>query len=150
MVTCSWTSSGRRGFALIEMIVASIILGIAVSTVLGLISRSVSAQTDGERIDTAARLADERLNLVLAVGAEGYPSVFPLAGECETPFNDYRYEVTIESAAGGQAYRVRAIVSWSQASRLRSVSLETFIAPRVGDEPDPDRKPQETLSRESR
>lgn len=141
---------GLAGFALIEVIVASVILGIAVSAILGLIGRAVASQSDGERIETAARLADERLNLVLATGAEGYASVFPLAGPCEAPFEDYRFEVDIEAAVGGLPYRVRAVVSWTQAARPRSITLETLIAPRVGEEPDPDRKPQETLSRESR
>jgi prepilin-type N-terminal cleavage/methylation domain-containing protein len=144
------TRRSSSGFALIEVIVASVILGIAVSAILGLIGRAVSVQADGEKIETAARLADERLNLVLATGAEGYGSVFPLVGVCEAPFEEYRFEVVIEAGSGGQPYRVRAVVSWMQASRPRSVSLETMIAPRVGEEPDPDRKPEETLSRESR
>lgn len=143
-------SPPARAFALIEVIVASIILGISVSAILGLIGRAVSSQSDGERIETAARLADERLNLVLATGAEGYPSVFPLTGPCDPPFDDYRFEVTIEAATGGLPFRVRAVVSWMQAARSRSIALETMIAPRVGEEPDPDRKPKETLSRESR
>lgn len=139
----------RRGVALIEVIVAAVILGIAVSGVMGLVARAVSSQSEGERIETAARLADERLNLVLATGAEAHASVFPLAGVCEEPFAEYRYEVEIESASGGNAYRVRAAVSWVQGGRARSVVLETLIAPRPGEDPDPDRKPAETLSRES-
>ncbi len=150
MVSAPRLSPRAHAFALIEVIVASIILGIAVSAILGLIGRAVSSQSDGERIETAARLADERLNLVLAAGAEGYPSVFPLAGVCDPPFEDYRYEVAIEAPTGGLPYRVRAVVSWTRAARPRSVSLETMIAPRVGEAPDPDRKPKETLSRESR
>ena len=71
-VPCSARSGGRRGVALIEVMVASVILGLAVSATLGLAARAISAQSDGERIETAARLADERLNLVLALGCEGY------------------------------------------------------------------------------
>lgn len=137
-----------KAFALIEVIVAAVILGLAVSTMLGLMARAVSAQTEGERIEAAARLADERLHLVLAVGAEKYPSVFPLSGACEAPFESYRYEVTLEAGSGGLPYRVRAVVSWTEAARTRSVTLDTLIAPRAGEEPDPDRKPKETLSRE--
>lgn len=148
MVAPTRDKPDRRAFALIEVIVASVILGIAVSSMLGLLARAVSSQSDGERIETAARLADERLNLVLALGAEKYPSVFPLAGPCDAPFDAYRYEVTLQAASGGLPYRVRAEVSWNTAGRARSVTLETLIAPRVGEEPDPDRKPEETLSRE--
>lgn len=141
------TPANQSAFALIEIVVASIVLGVAVAGILGLVSRALSAQSEGERIETAARLADERLNLVLAVGPEKYPSVFPLAGPCEEPFGDYQHSVTIESQTAGLPYRVRAEVSWAQGTRRRSIMLETLIAPRIGDDPDPDRKPSETLNR---
>lgn len=139
--------SPHPAFALVEVIVASLILAIAVSVMIGLAARSVSMQSEGERIDTAARLADERLNLVLALGPEKYLSVFPRSGPCDEPFSDYAYELTIEPQGPGRAYLVRADVSWPAGTRRRSVSLETLIAPRLGEDPDPDRKPRETLTR---
>ena len=147
-VPCSARSGGRRGVALIEVMVASVILGLAVSATLGLAARAISAQSDGERIETAARLADERLNLVLALGCEGYSASMPAAGVCDEPFAEYRYEVIMTAAAAGQPYAVRATISWRRAERTRSLSLDTLIAPRRGDDPDPDRKPSETIARD--
>lgn len=140
----------RRGFALVEIVIASAILGFAVSAILGLMMRAVAAQADGERIEAAARLADERLNLVLATGPEGYQSVFPLEGACEEPFEDYRYLVTIDPRGGGEPYDVRCRIEWRSAARTRSLTLHTLISPRAGEEPDPLRQPEETLSREAR
>lgn len=150
MVKRTPTSRTRsRGVAMIEVIVAAVVLGLAVSAMLGLAGRALSSQSEGERLEMAARLADERLNLVLAVGCEGYTAAFPLAGACDEPFAEYRFDVTIDSATGGLASSVRATISWPQAGRLRALSLDTLIAPRRGDDPDPDRKPQETIAREA-
>jgi Tfp pilus assembly protein PilV len=138
-----------RGIALIEVIVAAVILGLAITLMLGLVARAISSQSEGERLGTAARLADEQLNLVLALGCEGYTAVRPPAGPCDEPFSDYRYEVAIAAAPAGQPYAVRATISWQHTARERSLSLDTLIAPRLGDNPDPDRKPQETIERDA-
>lgn len=137
----------RRGFALVEAIVAAIVLGIALSFILGLASQAVSAQSRGEAMETAARLADERLNLVLSTGPEGYASVFDLRGACDPPFADWSYAVEIEPNGPGEAYDIRVTVSWMAGALPQSLSLSTRIAPRLGDDPDPDRKPAETVNR---
>lgn len=143
--------AARRAFALIEAVVAVVILGVALSVVLGLIGRAIASQSKGEHLETAARLADERLNLVLASGPEGYESVFPLAGQCEAPFERYRYELVIEPSTAGEPSRVVATVSWvGPGGRPDSVSIETRIAPRRGEDPDPERAPQETTDRAAR
>lgn len=137
----------RSAFALLEVIIGAIVLGVAMASVLSLVGQSVIVQSQGQHMETAARLADERLNLVLAVGPDAYPSVFSLRGPCDEPFEKYAYEVQITPQGGGQAYRVRATVSWIDGTRRPELSLETLIAPRLGDDPDPDRKPPETLNR---
>lgn len=143
------TRSLRRqtGFALVEAIVAAVVLGFALAIILGLASQAVSAQSRGEAMETAARLADERLNLVLATGPEGYGSVFDSSGACDAPFADYSYFVEIEPNGPGEAYNVRATISWRVGARTQALMLETRIAPRLGDDPDPDRKPSETVNR---
>lgn len=137
----------HRGFALVEAIVAAVVLGIALSIILGLASQAVSAQSRGEAMETAARLADEKLHLVLATGPEGYASVFDLRGACDPPFADRSFAVEIEPNGPGEAYDVRVTVSWLAGAMPQSFTLATRIAPRLGDDPDPDRKPSETVDR---
>jgi hypothetical protein len=147
MVNPPLAAPARPGVALLEIVVASVILGVAISAVLGLMGRTITTQAEGERLEVAARLADERLALVLAVGAEAYPSIFGLHGPCDEPFQSYQHDVRIDAATAGLPYRVRATISWTQAGRLRSVMLETLVAPRLGVDPDPERAPQETITR---
>lgn len=140
-------SSG--GFVLIDAIVASIVLGLALVVVIGLTAESLSSQARGEQLATAARLADEQLNLVLAVGPEAYPSVFDADGRCEPPFENYTYSTRIESAPLGEAMPVTVTIRWTAGGRERLLSVETRVAPRLGEDPDPERRPTETLGRDS-
>jgi len=137
----------RRAFSLVEAVVATIILGIALTVLLGLIARAVGSQTRGEQLATASMLADNQLNLVLALGPEAYPTEFDMRGKCEPPFADYAYELTLTPRGQTDPYDVAVTISWVSAGRDRSMMIETRIAPRRGDEPDPEREPEQTIAR---
>lgn len=146
-MSCSGCTVRRRAFALIEALAASVVLGLGLVAVMGLTARAIAAQTRGEQIAIAAMLADERLNLVLAAGIEGYGSVFPMRGQCEAPFEAYSFEVVIRESGTGDPALVAAEIFWRSGGERRSILVETLIAPRLGDEPDPDRRPDETVDR---
>ncbi len=138
----------RRGFTLVEAIVGSVVLALAMVSILGLTGQSLASQRRGEQLRTAAMLADEQLNLVLAVGAEDFPRVFDRKGTCPEPFETYRYQVSIKSQGEGYPFLVTATVIWDSGGREQTLDIETFIAPRLGDDPDPDRLPPTTVSRD--
>lgn len=140
----------RRAFALLDALIGGVLLGLAMVVVIGLTGAAISSQARGERYETAAMLADERLNMVLAVGPESYPGVFKMKGPCDEPFEDYDYEVEISPRPEGDPYFVKATIAWRAATGTQRISVETLIAPRLGDEPDPDRRPQETMDRAAR
>lgn len=138
----------RRGVLLVDIIVAVVILAVAVSVLIGLTTRALRSQRQGEQLQLAAMLADEQLNLVLARGPDNYGSRFGgLEGTCDEPFQQYRYKLDFTGGTGGDPYNVVATVMWLEGDDQRSIFIETRIAPRLGDQPDPDRKPQETLTR---
>jgi len=142
-----------RAFAIVDAVVGAVLLGVGLVAVIGLTGQAISSQSHGEQLQVAAMIADERLNEVLAVGPEAYPSVFKLKGTCEAPYEDFRYEVTLEPQGESDPYLVRAEVFWRAGAGggggtgERSIIVETLIAPRLGDDPDPDRKPEQTTSR---
>lgn len=140
--------TGRRAYALLDVLVAGVLLGIVLVAVMGLTSQALSSQTKGEQLQTAAMLADERMNLVLMTGPDRYEGNFQLEGECDAPFDSFRYRVEIESGAEGAAWPVRVVIAWKSLGGEQSFALDARLAPRLGDDPDPDRKPAETISRE--
>ena len=140
--------SRRRAFSLFEAVVAAAILGSSLAVILGLSADTLASQRRGELLETAASLADERLQLVLAVGPEAYPSLFT-TGPCEPPFESFSHAVTLTPGAGGEPYDVSATITWLEGATPRSLTIHTRIAPRLGNDPNPDRAPQETTDRSS-
>lgn len=137
----------HRGMVLVDALVATVLLGLSLAVVMSLVSRALTLQREGERLEVAAMLVDEQLNLVLARGAENYASRFGLAGKCDVPYQDYSYVIAIEGAGGTDAFLVTATVSWKDGGRERSESVQTRIAARRGDEADPERRPKEAVER---
>jgi hypothetical protein len=138
----------RSAFILVDVIVAGVLLGIGLATIIGLTGAAIASQRHGEELQIAAMLADEQLNLVLAVGPEDFSSTFPARGSCAEPFSKYSYAVTISARGGSEPYVVDAEIAWASGGRDRSIVIETLIAPRRGEDPDPERKPEETLERQ--
>lgn len=127
----------RSGVVLVDVIVGTVILGVALAVLVGILGRCLSAQTDGEQLQTAAMLLDEQLNLVLMHGADGYSSRFGNEGACDEPFGAFQYKLDITPQSPGLPYIVKATVTWNSSGRSRSASVSTLIAPRLGDDPDP-------------
>lgn len=138
----------RPSFVLADAIVATVMLGAALSVIVSLVGRALAAQRVGERLEVVAMLLDEQLQMVVARGPDDYLQRFPGNGKCDAPFADYEYQLAITSNGSADAYSVKATITWREGSRTLSESVETRIAPRRGDEPDPDRKPAESVVRQ--
>ena len=141
---------GVRGFALLDVLVGGIVLAIAMTTIFGLSSRSLSAQVLGERRQQASMLIDLLLNQVLAVGPQNYSSTFSTSGTADAPFERFQYEITIVDAGIGHPYGVSVTVSWYVGSRLYEETVETKIAQPENEDEDveKDRKPEQPVNRD--
>ena len=157
--------SSRGAFALIDVIIAGVILAVGLGAVITLSGRSIAAAQLGEQLSTAAMLADEQLNLVLARGPDDYAKAFPVEAVCDEPFSQYRYRLEFGGGRSvGEPYEVSVTITWGEPSggqvtantpgapavSGRSVKVSTLMAPRqIGAdvELDPDRQPTETILR---
>ncbi len=141
----------NHSFALVDCIVATIMLGVSLSVIIGLAGRAVSSQAEGDRLTTAAMLADEQLHLVLARGPDDYQQRFGVQGQCDEPFTDYKYVLAFSGGQSvGDPYAVTCTISWSAGGKESSVAVDTLIAPRTGSQdtqPDPTRSPKEAITR---
>ncbi len=137
-----------RGVVLVDLLVAAVLMGVALAVLVGMAGRALSSQSKGERLATAAMLADEQLNLVLSRGPDQYASRFDVEGACDAPFEAFRYRVDVGGGgASGEPYEVSTTILWSEGGREKSIRVDTLMAPRLGDEADPDRKPKERVER---
>lgn len=140
-------SPRKRGFALIDVIIAGVILGIGLTTLFALTSRSLDMQRDGEIQVMAAGMLDDLLSTVLLEGPADYPDLHPIGGRGEFPYEQFEYRVNISDPGEGEPYRIEAVVTHDSG---RTYRCETLIAAKLGEEPDPIRYPEEPIDREAR
>lgn len=139
-----------RAFALLDAIVGAILLGVALSVIIGLSAQAVRSQRQGQELATAANLADEQLKLVLSRGPDDYAKRFPVDGRCDAPFQDYRYRLRFTSATTGEPYAITAEISWADARGQQTLAIQTLMATREaaeGAESDPIRRPEQPIDR---
>jgi type II secretory pathway pseudopilin PulG len=140
-------ASHARCFVLLDALVATVILGVAIAGIMGLSAAAIRSQTIGEQLQIASMIADERLEMVVALGPDGYQAEEPRRDDAADPFAAYEWEVDIEPGPVGDPSFVTVTVTWSHAGQTQSLTIDTLVAPRLGDDPDPDRQPQESLGR---
>lgn len=162
------------GFALVDVIVAVVILGVGLAVIISLSGRSIASAQQGETLAIAAALADEQLNLVLARGPDDYARRFPVEGACDVPFESYDFRLEFSGGRSvGEPYDVRVTISWgggsgggssgspaasssspaavgASASDSKSLTIRTLMAVRdlgIEAETDPDRRPVTPIQR---
>ena len=129
-----------------DVILGSLMLGIGLTVIVSLASRSISLQARAQRQLTAAWLVDELLAMVLVEGPVNYPKLHATDGRFDFPFEDYEYEVQIDDIGLRQPFRVTAFVRWPHGRDFRHVEAQTYIAQRLGD-PNQVRMPLEPIDR---
>lgn len=138
----------RRGIALLDVIIGSVMLGVGLAVVISLASRSLAMQADGERRLVAGWLADELLTMVLVEGPREYERQYDTTGRFYPPFENYYYEVEIREVGTDMPFRVTATVGWYTSTHDGEyVAIQTYIAERRGD-PEQPREPKEIVDRE--
>lgn len=139
--------TSRRGFALLDVVIAGVILAIGLATLFSLTSRSLEAQREGEIKVLAAGMLDSLLSEVLLEGPADFQDLHSSAGRGEYPYEEFEYRIRISDPGVGEPYEVLAVVTHDTG---RSYECETLIAAKLGEEPDPIREPQEPIDREAR
>lgn len=138
----------QRGFLLVDVIVGTVLLGIALGAILAVSTRALSMQREAADLRQAGMVADEVMSTIHAYGVEEYRQVIRSRGRASEPFERFEYEVDIDAGRSGEADEVNIRVTWQSATgRPRSFELDALIAPKLGDEPDPNRQPSEPIDR---
>lgn len=130
------SSSGKRAFTLIEVLIALAILAIAAVALLQLQVASIKLSDRASRQTRAALLAQARL---AEATAEGFPEIGGSAGGFAGEENaGFRWETMVEEArdpaledAGVRGLRRLAVtVRWNDGESERQVELTTLLADR--------------------
>jgi general secretion pathway protein I len=126
---------GRRGFTLLEMIVATAVMSLAVVGLLSLLSASLRNVSRARQYDQVAMLARSKMNELLV------ETPLPVGQVLEGQWDKSAgwkavvepFEAPPNAAPGGtQLVRIDLEVWWEEAEQRRSVRLEGFRQHLVG------------------
>lgn len=116
-----------RGFTLVEVIAASVILCGAVMVVGSISAQAMTGTKFNRRYEMAASLIDKQLTLVDYIGIDAFLE----AGELEGVSEDYGYAFSWNADAEYQEidslYLLKITVSWLEGQRPHSVTVDTMF-----------------------
>ena len=139
----------RAGFALMDAVIAGILLAIGMVAVLSVAGQALALARRGEVDVRAAAAIDELLGSVLTEGPRDFPELHPTSGVFEdgSPYEDFEYAIKIDQGGPGVPAEVEVVLTHASG---RSFTVVTRIAEKRGEEPDPVRTPTEPIDREAR
>jgi len=123
-----WPSNPtKRGFTLVETILASVILCGAVLALGAIGTRCLSETRLNREYEVAAALLDRQLTMIDYVGIEEFLEMGQMEGQLEEFEPGYYWSVVAESQGIGNLYQVSITVSWVERNRRHSVSVDTML-----------------------
>ena len=121
------TKINKKGFSLIETLVASAILSGAVLTVGAISTMSLSGTRLNRQYEVAASLIDKQLSLIDYVGIDEFVELGQMEGDFEEIEPGYHWEVVTEYQDIDSLYLVTITVTWVNRKRPHSISVDTML-----------------------
>jgi prepilin-type N-terminal cleavage/methylation domain-containing protein len=119
--------TNKKGFSLIETLVASAILSGSVLTIGAISTMSLSGTRVNRRYEMAASLIDKQLSLIDYVGIDEFVELGQMEGDFEEVEPGYHWEVVTEYQDIDSLYLVTITVSWVDGRRPYSLSVDTML-----------------------
>lgn len=137
----------RRGWALIDVVLGGVILGIGLAAVISIAERALAMQQRSERELVAAQLLDGLLSEVVATGVVEWQLTRSSDGGFDAPFDAWQWELDIRKQGLGDPYDVVAVARDERGLEYR---VHTLMAPRPDNFEEPARAPETPIDREGR
>ncbi len=119
--------TNKKGFSLIETLVASAILSGSVLTIGAISTMSLSGTRVNRRYEMALSLIDKQLSLIDYVGIDEFVELGQMEGDFEEVEPGYHWEVVTEYQDIDSLYLVTITVSWVDGNRPYSLSVDTML-----------------------
>ena len=126
-MTRAWHRKNKKGFTLVEVIAASIILCAVVMIVGAIGTHSLVGTRLNRRYEMAASLADRQLSLIEYAGIDSIVEMGTLDGDSEELGYLYHWEVVTEYQEIDNLYLVTITVGWVEANRPYTLTVETMF-----------------------
>lgn len=117
----------KRGFTLVEVIAASIILCAVVMIAGAIGTHSLVGTRLNRRYEMAASLADRQLSLIEFAGIDSVVEMGSLDGDSDELGYSYHWEITTEYQEIDNLYLVTITVGWVEANRPYTLTVDTMF-----------------------
>ncbi len=117
----------RRAFTLIEVLVALVILGVALTALLSAQSGAVRLRSQAEELTLASFLLEARIT---DIELSGFPDVGTKEGDFGASYAGYRWQTTVTDTPFPNVREVRLAVLWSAGPRPERLDLVHYMVDR--------------------
>ena len=118
----------KCGFALVEVLMGSLILALGVLLINGLSSRCMVDNSRGLEYEQAARLLDECLEEAAATEIlKKLINLEKIEGDFQDRYPNYRYLLELEPTEHVDLYQITATVIWTAASKQYQLEAATLL-----------------------
>jgi len=126
-MTRLWHRKSGKGFTLVEVIAASIILCAVVMIAGAIGTHSLVGTRLNRRYEMAAALADRQLSLIEYAGIDSIVEMGSLDGDSEELGYLYHWEIVTEYQEIDNLYLVTITVGWVEANRPYTLVVDTML-----------------------
>ena len=129
-MTRSTAYSGRKGFSLVETIIAAVLLSSGVVAICAISTNSFRGVKMNRQSELAWDLLDKQLTLIDYMGIDAFVESGETTGMFEGEGGQdptHYWDVEVTPVDIDYLYSVNIIVGWSGGSRLREISLTTMF-----------------------
>jgi len=119
--------TNKKGFTLVEVISASIILCGAVMIVGAIGTKTLIGTRLNRRYEMAASLIDKQLSLIDYIGIDSIVEMGRMDGEFENSGYLYNWQIDTEYQEIDSLYLVTVTASWVEGNRPYSLSVDTML-----------------------
>ena len=117
----------KKGFTLVETLVASTIMCGAVLAIGAICSRSLTNTRLNRRYETALSLINRQLSIIDYLGIDEFLNIGEMDGEFEGYEPRYTWNVLTQYDNIDSLYFLTITVSWLEHTRVHSVSVDTMF-----------------------
>ena len=121
------TRKNAKGFTLVEVIAASIILCGVVMIAGAIGTRSLVGTRLNRRYEAAASLADKQLSLIEYIGIDSIVEMGGLDGDFDDSGNAYHWEIATEYQEIDNLYLVTITVTWVETGHPYNFVADTMF-----------------------
>lgn len=116
-----------RGFTLLEVMIALVIIGIALIACLTLANRCISSHEQVQRITTATMLAQHKMSELEAQSRNNELTHSTQKGKWVEPYEQYRWQIEFNDTLVTGVEQVTVSVIWGERQRNEEVSIDSFV-----------------------